>query len=98
MWTWSLSANGHIVQRTCAFSLRRAKLDGGPHMGESHNEWTGAQKFEISNPSSYERSDYVEVDLKSLGVPPELDLDKKTLKLFRIYKDHSGGETHGESP
>ena len=38
-------------------------------------------KIEVANPSPYQRSDYVEVDLESLGV--DSNLDEKSLRLFR---------------
>jgi hypothetical protein len=39
--------------------------------------------IKVANPSPYERSDYVEVDLESAGVPP--DLDGTTLRLVREW-------------
>jgi len=48
----------------------------------AQNEW----EFKVSNPSSYNRSDYVEVDLDKQFDIPEL-IDEKTLRLFRIYKN-----------
>lgn len=47
------------------------------------NQWI----IEVSNPSSYERSDYVQLDLDKLGVPAELDERKLTL-----YQLMDGGE------
>ena len=41
------------------------------------NQW----EIKVANPSPYERSDYVEVDLESCGVPPSLD--ENSLRLFR---------------
>jgi hypothetical protein len=48
------------------------------------------KKFKVANPSPYERSDYVEVGLETLGVPPELD--ENSLKLFRLYEDNKSEE------
>jgi len=39
--------------------------------------------IKVANPSPYERSDYVEVDLESAGVPS--GLDDKSLRLFRVW-------------
>ena len=44
--------------------------------------------IEVSNPSPYSRSDYVEVDMKALGVPAQYGSDN--LKLFRV--DEGGGQ------
>lgn len=46
------------------------------------------KEFSVSNPSPYERSDYVEVDLKALEVPPELD--EYSLILYRL--NEKGGK------
>ena len=44
------------------------------------------KEFYIANPSSYERSDYVSVDLRALNVPA--DITKKGLvRLYRIHDD-----------
>lgn len=44
--------------------------------------------FEVANPSPYERSDYVQIDLNALQVPGELD--EKSLTLCRL--DDDGGK------
>ncbi len=46
--------------------------------------------IKVANPSSDERSDYVEVDLESAGVPP--DLYDKTLRLVRNWRTGSSEE------
>jgi hypothetical protein len=46
-----------------------------------------SKDFEVANPSSYPRSDYVDVDMQMLGVPK--NLDQKSLRLFRINPDDS---------
>jgi hypothetical protein len=48
--------------------------------------------IKVANPSPYERSDYVEVDLESAGVPP--DLDDKTLRLLRNWPTGSTEEAY----
>jgi hypothetical protein len=41
--------------------------------------------FGVSNPSPYQRTDYVQVDLDRLNVPPELD--EASLTLYRLDQD-----------
>jgi len=43
------------------------------------------KEFNISNPSVYQRSDYIEVDFDHLEIPKQLD--EYSLKLSRIYPD-----------
>ena len=54
--------------------------------GISKGPWT----IDVANPSPYERSDYVEVDLESLGVDPELD--ESSLRLLRLNNGGSSTE------
>lgn len=49
-------------------------------------EW----KIEVANPSPYERTDYVEVDLESLGV--DASLGEESLTLIRQYSDNNPEE------
>jgi hypothetical protein len=41
------------------------------------------KEFYVSNPSPYERSDYIEVDLSHLGIPDDVE----SFKLFRLWGD-----------
>lgn len=46
---------------------------------------TYQRTFDVANPSPYERSDYVQIDLNKLKVPPSLDED--ALTLYRLNND-----------
>ena len=52
-----------------------------PPLGMSDGPWT----INVANPSPYERGDYVETDLESLGVDP--GLDESSLRLLRLHQD-----------
>ena len=47
-------------------------------------------QIRVANPSSYSRSDYVEVNLDKLEVPP--NLGEKSLRLFRLEQGNSRRE------
>jgi hypothetical protein len=67
-----------IASATCSEELRRDAMD--------KNRWL----IKVANPSPYERSDYVEVDLESLGV--DSSQDEKSLKLSRVEGDNAPKE------